>query len=126
MSGDASTRVEGVALSATLGRPRSPVPTQADAMARLHRSLVAQAVAVKKVEKQSAAVALRERVGDALDAILDAYVEQLATHCVEAEVRGRRPLPRRASRLSEGPSTRVEAIRRRNCAPRRAPRPAGG
>ena len=40
-----------------------------EAMARLHRSLIAQAIAVKKVQAQCSAVCLKDTIGDALDAV---------------------------------------------------------
>ena len=56
-----------------------------DAMARLHRSLVAQAISIKQVKHQCASVTLQDMAGDRLDAILDAHVGELAKHCVVAE-----------------------------------------
>ena len=56
-----------------------------DAMARLHRSLVAQAVAVKQIKHMAGSAVLKDMAGDRLDAILDEHVAELAKHCVEAE-----------------------------------------
>ena len=64
-----------------------------EAMARLHRSLIAQAVAVKKVQAQCSAVTLKDTIGDMLDAVLDEHVSTLSRHCVEAEAAVATPRP---------------------------------
>lgn len=64
-----------------------------EAMARLHRSLIAQAIAVKAVQRQCSAVALKDSIGDGLDAVLDEHVKQLSRHCVEAEAAVTTPRP---------------------------------
>jgi len=64
-----------------------------EAMARLHRSLIAQAIAVKKVQAQCSAVCLKDTIGEALDAVLDEHVSTLSRHCVEAEAAVATPRP---------------------------------